>query len=229
MGYVHWQNLNEGGSGFGQGRAWLHTRRHTFHTEWHFGKHAHFCHLHLNLHAHGDDNVLLAIGLPFLFGLWFGVSGLHWKWLPKRERQIGISIFDGYINLDLWCPVWEWSRGQPRWWAMHVNVPDLVFGKTDYTTRDITTVPISVAMPEGDYAGTCRIFETTWKRPRWPWPKQCTRADVDLAIGIPIPGKGENDYDLDDDAIYGGTYPCDSPKAAVNMIRESALRDRMRR
>ncbi len=224
----HWSNDNPRGSGFWDGRAWFHFPRHTIGLEWGFGKHARLCHLHLDLSRHSDHNIVWTISIPRVLALYITLTG-RFIWLPVKERTIGISLYDGYLRLSLWEPAHEWSRGQPWWWVMSVNLPDLLLGKTDYRTRDLSLHDGQVIMPEATYPAKIRMFESTWKRPRWPWPQVIIRADIDLPTPIPFPGKGDNGWDMDDDAVSSMTCPAQTPVEAVEAVRRSVLRTRAER
>lgn len=81
-------------------------------------------------------------------------------------------------------------------------------------------------MPEHPYPATVRLFESTWKRPRWPFARRMVRAEIEVEGGIPHPGKGENSWDCDDDATYSLTCQARTAEDAVAKLVGSVLRDR---
>ena len=90
-----------------------------------------------------------------------------------------------------------------------------------------STVPTVVPMPERAYPASVKLFESTWKRPRW-FASRMVRAEVKIEKGIPFPGKGENSYDCGDDALFGLTCKADTVEQAIAETVESALRNRRR-
>lgn len=223
---AHWSSENRKGAGLWAGRAWFYLLRHSVNVEWHFGRRARMCHLHLDLSKHGDHNIMWSISIPFLFAIYLSIDGLRWKRLPEKDRTIGASFNDGSLRLALWDTSNEWSRGQPWWWEMTVNVPDLIFGSAAYSSREVSTQEVNVAMPEGNYPAKVMMFESTWKRPRWPRPTVVLRADIEPVTPIPFPGKGENSWDMEDDAVHSMTCSVSTPEEAAQVLRKSILRSR---
>jgi len=81
---------------------------------------------------------------------------------------------------------------------------------------------------DGCYPATVRFFESTWKRPRWPWSKKIVRADIYPDTPIPYPGKGENSWDCDEDATHSMMTAEETELGAVVAMVESVLRSRYR-
>ena len=249
----HWQNLNDkpsGRQGWGirHGRAWFHWGKRSLHVEWNLW--SHFCQAILHIQD-DDDDLLLALAVPPV-ALWIGESNIIPKrWLPhvwvpengtwpsgmKRggywrvnERDIGIKVHHGTIRFSLWEPCMEWSSAQPWWWTFSYGWTDIacrLFGREQYSERVIDTVSIQIPMPEKSYPGTCKVFESTWKRPRW-FPKRMVRYEIDVPGGVPFPGKGENSWDCGEDATFGLTCPASKPEQAVARFVESVLNNRRR-
>jgi hypothetical protein len=145
-----------------------------------------------------------------------------------QEQEITIRWHNGGLWWSLWHPTMEWSSETPKWRHGHFDPTDWLLGRHVYSSSDISTEPVEVPMPEKTYAGTVRMFESTWKRPRWPFVRRMVRADIEVKGGIPHPGKGENSWDCDDDATYSLTCQATTPEAAVAKMVESVLRDRRR-
>jgi|MudIll2142460700_1097286.scaffolds.fasta_scaffold22487_3 hypothetical protein len=227
------QNLNEDehyrpkGSRFWHGRAWLMFKRIEWHVEWLFGKRSHLCLMHLNMgYGDSDNGVLLAVNIPYLFGIYIGVEGLFHS--RKRQRQIGWSWHDDRLHVSIWEDPMQWNNSDPKWWSFSICPVDILLGEYDYSTRDINTERVIVGMPEGPYPCTVRIFESTYKRPRWHWPRRIIRANITPDTPIPHPGKGENSWDCDEDATWSMTCPAESGAEAALYLQTSILRDRNR-
>lgn len=122
----------------------------------------------------------------------------------------------------------SWSSKDPKWWRIRFNIPDTLLGPSKYTNRDLAFYRVNVMMPEGPYPSTVRVFESTWQRPRWPWPTRMVRSDLTPDYPIPEPGKGENSWDMDDDALYAITVPVASPEQAAIQAAESVMKKRIK-
>lgn len=95
MGRFHSQNLNEDRTGkvigwkLWHGRAWWQLVR-PIHWEWSFGKKSTSFHFKVNLRdGDGDDGILLIMGIPFLFDLYFGIDGVL---KSGKETTWGVAI-----------------------------------------------------------------------------------------------------------------------------------------
>lgn len=245
----HWQNLNEKphgrtGSPLLYGRAWWRIGNGSINWEWTLFRPS--CRVALVVGGDEDFGFHWSLGVPWLFTFYLTVAGFRpvvWLarlLLPKQpekygglhgyndEREIRIAIHDW----EIWWTVWRasmagWSRQVPRWRDGNWNFLDTLLGKQSYSTRDLKTVETVVPMPEGCYPATVRLFESTWKRPRW-FASRLVRADVKVERGIPFPGKGENSYDCGDGALHGLTTKADTIEEAIAATVESALRSRRR-
>ena len=145
--------------------------------------------------------------------------------IPDR-REFDFNVYDWTIRLTLWGRWGEWRAVDP-WWirGVSLNIPDVVFGRTNYTAEELALVPCHVPMPEGKYPAVCKIERCTWKRPRW-FARTENRAWLDIPKGIPHAGKGENSWDCGDDGLYGiGGSSVDD---AIQWARASVLESRRR-
>jgi len=167
-----------------------------------------------------------SLSVPGILSIWMFANGM----LPglPRDREVSLRIFSGAI----WWSVWRdwrdgWSRDVPRWRDGNFNFVDFLLGDAKYSTRDIEAREIVVPMPEKSYAATAKLFESTWKRPRWP-ARKLLRVQIDVPEGIPMEGKGENSWDCGTDATFGITCPANSIAKGVGELVGSALHDRVR-
>ncbi len=226
----HWQNLNEKpgdrhGCGLRYGRCWLNLRQTTLSAEWEtwVSKFA------LTLDVGGDENdFCLHLALPPV-SLFLGVQGLFpYSRLPRDwGRTTGVRVFDWAIWFDIWNDDSVWSSDQPWWNSFNFHPVDFFLGDSKHSERTLSTEERVVPMPEGTYPCTVRMFESTWKRPRW-FNKRMVRATVDIPSGVPFPGKGENSWDCGQDATFSSTGPARDPDQAIASLVESTLRRRRR-
>lgn len=252
--HFHWQNLNDkkhgrAGSPLRYGRAWWRLGgRSAVNWEWTLF-HSSSCRIGITVGGSEEFGFHWCLALPWLFSFYLTVAGFRpvvWLarlLLPKMaadgtqhrmlhgypdEREIRFSIHDWSIWWSVWRnPMAGWSRAVPRWRDGNFHPLDVLLGKVDYSTRVLKSTPAMVPMPEGSYAATVELFESTWKRPRW-FATRMVRADVKLEKGIPFPGKGENSYDCGEDALHGLTTKADTIEEAIAETVQSALRSRRR-
>lgn len=238
----HWMNENPNGSGLKHGRAWFNlTERFVFHPEWTFGSKAR--HTGIGIKFGGDESTIMpTVGIAHLFGLYLSFDGAwprRWRFgkYGEQEREFSVGWYEGRLTLSI---AYDWTEGsfhgeyrniwtQPgsRHWS--ICPTDIFLGRPKYVEREIETVPVKVTMPEKTYEGTCKIFESSWTRPRLPWfPKRLRRSTVDIPKGIPVPGKGENSWDCGEDAIFGQTCMAQTPNEAIGELVKSALQTRER-
>ena len=247
--YFHWQNLNEKpGDRFGwgllHGRCWWHIGEHgVINPEWVLGRFRFGVSLRTD-----DEGVHIHFSLPVLGSLYLSLEGflLIGRLQPKeyqettyaalapgywrsKDRKFLFEVNDWTIRFKPWGPSMEWRSKDP-WWVsgVHLNIPDFLFGHCKYSDRTMSTTPVVIGMPEKAYAGTVKMFESTWQRARWPWPRRMVRAEVDVPGGVPFPGKGENSWDCGEDATYSMTCPAKTVEEAIAAMVESTLRDRRR-
>lgn len=240
---VHGYSQNLSDAMWKHGRAWLTIERWQFRAEWLTLKRAHFAGLTITFGCR-DDQGQLFIGIPRLLCLWLSFGDVlprrwfaNWRYWDGFGRKTGIEIFEGTVRFSVWLIYnHDYKRTHIPGVGLHYckhgfeitfNPADFFLGNKKYTERDISIAPATVALPEGEYPVTVRMFESTWKRPRWPKIIRIIRADVNSEKGIPShAGKGECEWDLDDDALFGMTCRASTAEEAVRKVSESILRDR---
>jgi hypothetical protein len=211
------------------------------------------CGATVEFNAYNDEDLQFYLAIPYVFNGWLGFRNfIPRKWLPyvwtkpltvynpdgssevrpprkmPVPRQTGFRVFDRALWIDIWRDDmnsghnWKWND-----WIV-IRPERILFGSTQHMKKDLFTEDAIVELPEGPYPVTVTIFESTWKRPRWPWPHKMIRAEIDCGeAGIPShAGKGENSWDLDDDAVFAMTCPESTVEGAVLALRDSILRDR---
>lgn len=232
----NWQDLRDKAKRKGllctHGRAWLYFPGNCFGVEWSlFGRR---CAIELEFSTTGDEHILFSLSIPFVFALYLSLERASWitrlpgvKWdgnFRNGDREIGLRIFGGAI----WWRLWRNPMiGEGRDWrdgCFHVD--DFLLGRPQYSQSAHERHTANLLMPEGVYPVKVELYTATWKRKRWPWPKTVKRANVTIESGLAVPGDGENDWDMDDDAIYESTFPAASVGEALELVRESALRQR---
>lgn len=227
-----------------RGWLWFYDRI-VFSAEWNPGCRD-FCHIYLQWGG-GDSgqDLSFSVGFPIIGYYHFSLDNFLPEWAIDGEwidsqirpgkrfkmpisRKMGISIHDSTVWFSIWENPMEWSTHQPWWWSFNFNLANFFLGKSKYSDRPITSTRQFVKLPEGSYPVTVNIFESTWKRPRWPWPTKMTRANIDCGkLGIPThAGKGENSWDMDDDYVYSFTCPEATAEKAVERLQDSILKDR---
>jgi hypothetical protein len=236
---LDWQNLNEHGSGWREGRAWLrlwpsargYPSNATVRFEW-----SHFKRLTFSLKvtlAGGDgDDLGLHIAL-FGISWWLTFQGfLPYGWLP-RDRYLwgietGFDLSGDFLRLYLFYGDAN-SMGKDRGWYRCAHLLDLLLGRAKYQAGAPEVTSVLIPMPERAYRATVSLQNDSWKSPLW-FRRIIRRAHIEMEPGeqIPVPGKGENSWDCGEDAIYGFTTPARDVAAAIAAVCESALRDRAR-
>lgn len=226
------------------GRCWLHARPEAFTGAMQLGFSwnlwTHFCHVGVHVHQSSDDDFNFSIAFPPV-AFWFSISS-HWtrrlaKWLISLEpgdmgtsyagRELEIGVHHNALWWDLWVDDTGWTSSRPKWRDGSWYPLDTFLGKTKYEERVLEERDITVHMPEKGYAGSIRMLEATWKRPRW-FPKRMVTADIKMKEPIPFPGKGENSYDCGMDAAHGMSMPARNVSEAVGRFIGSVLHDRER-
>ena len=178
----------------------------------------------------GDRDLQLHLACG-LFAVWLTFGDiLPRKWQPDYKkrysstREIGVSIHDQCIWVSLWNDPMGSSRDDPWWWHFVLHPVDWIFGKTQYSDKEIqnlSSVPLRICEHEV-YPAKVRLFESTWKRPRWRAHK-IRRATVEVDKGVRHPGKGTMSYNCGDDFLYSLTTPADTVKEALTKFRDSVL------
>ncbi len=233
--HFHWQNLNERkGDEFGpptEGRCWFHFDDefgNCLGFEWNLW--SRFCQLGFKIKGCDEDVKAFIAFPPVAFWVNFENRKLN-KLLDKyikgyESKTTEISIFSNSIYWKLWENTHEWSSKTPKWKNGSFDVLNFFLGKNKYSERDIENSDVEIPMPEGSYKGNVRMFESTWKRPRW-FANRLIRADVNVENDpIPIPGKGTMSYNCGDDATYSMTCPANSIEEAVGKMVGNTLRTR---
>lgn len=153
-----------------------------------------------------------------------------WRMSASASRYPDTTVWecrvnDGSIWLYWACDDNEWP---PRWgWQKVIHARDRLFGKRRYQQTVLATHDAVIRFPEGDYPLKVTLRRDSWYRPRW-FPRHVHRAEIECLKPIPSPGKGENSWDMDDDATYGMTCPAATVAEAIEHLRTSVQRDRMR-
>ena len=179
------------------------------------------CGIDLEVIGRSERAVHFSIRIPYLFSLY--LSFRNFFKLPDVDREISVRIIEGSIFWTLWRTPHEWHSGD--WRNDSFNLPNFLRGRPKHSERDISTHEVDIPMPEGMYPAKIRLYESTWRYPRW-FPRRLVRAEIEMVKPIPVPGKGENSWDIDDDAIFGGTYHASTIPEAIAAITRSAYRDR---
>lgn len=208
------------------GRARLHVPNNCVHVEWDFGRLNCALSLEFSNRSFSDDAILFHIAIPFIVNFFVGVERADWvKQLPgigpgweDGDREIGMAVHDW----TFWLYPWRNRDGRP--WSFHVL--DFLLGRDQYSETQIESGAMQISMAEGKYPATYRLFRSTWKRPRWPWPTHLLRGDMEVEHGIPVPGKGENSWDQEDTAIYSLTCPATTREELAEKFVATVLRKR---
>lgn len=238
----HIQNLNErkykSGALAKHGRWWMHfgQKNTSVHCEWNWF--TRFFAAEVSL-ATGDSDAISIHLACCLVSVWLSFS--HYRlanWLSDKTRRpdqkygngrtFGIRIFDGAIWFDFYNDPMEWRSADPKWQHFNFRPVDVLFGRPAHSERDLENARVEVPMPEGAYLATVRMFESSWKRPRWPIAKKLIRAEITPDKPIPFPGKGENSWDCGEDATHSMTCAADSPFKAAMALSESVMKSRVR-
>ena len=242
--HFHSQNLNERrgggtpGSKFWNGRCWLHfgkDSRHSLGFEWGFLRRRLSIGLDLATHDHALawNFCIGLVNLYFHLDYWPMHNWLSHK-IKRRDqkygngREIGVSVFEGSVMIDLWNDPMEHRFKDPKWWHIYLVPKDIILGHAKYSERILRTSRVEVPMPEAVYPATVEMQEATWKRPRWPWPLRVIRAEITPDKPIPLPGKGENSWDCGEDATHSMTCCATNEQEAVAALVKSVLNDRYR-
>ena len=250
--YLSVSGLSKDDRAWPGGRGWLYlgemgtNKCQTLALEWHMLKDARHTGATVTLNAvDGDQGICFFVGVHWLFCLWFTIERVpkwmlpgHWAdsrlrpgekfWYPE-EREIGVRIFDQAIWVSLWNNTMEWNKSDPWWWEFTIRPLDILLGRQRYSSETLMTGRCLVPMPEHPYWADYKVFESTWKRPRWPWPTRVTRVEIENDDPIPLPGKGTMPYNCDDDASYSITMVLEgSVDDAARKYANDIVRDRVK-
>jgi hypothetical protein len=246
------ERRREYGSILRHGEAWLEIWKLKFHWTWLFFDKSKF--FGWKLKTCGEESDLSFFTACPPVALWFSVGGLirrprmdddaryakrrdgkmDWQvfheWYSRQpgERETGFSIHDWTIWFEFWQKTMESSSSDP-WYRRFAFAPiDFLLGRHKYSEKPLYEEDVEIPMPEKTYKGHVKIYEASWKRPLWPFTKRMVRSSIDVPEGLPHAGKGENSWDCGDDAIYAQHSAAATPKAAVEAIIASAMRNRKR-
>jgi len=176
----------------------------------------------------GEHQLSGSIGCG-LFAFYWHVEGV--RWLHKhinKTREISLRFFDGAIWWYFWHDPDEWRSTDSKWRRGNFRPIDFLLGRDRHSSTEKIVEQREISFPEGAYTAKVKLFTSTWKRPRWPWPRIIERAEVDVKDGVPIPGKGESSWDIDDDAVYSLITPAASVDEAIEKFVKSINNTRLR-
>lgn len=238
--WAHWSNENEkyvGGKLVRKGvpyhgRLWIHTSgRLGLCFTWNFW--SHFCGAEVRAGPGGDDSVVFHLSFPPV-SFWLGIrSPFPFEWWKKHwgyeEMELSVRVFDWAIWWNFWTPAHSWSNKTPKYRNGNWHFLDTLLGDHKHSDVDLSTTEVVIPMPEGNYPATVRLFESTWKRPRW-FARRLVRADIKMHEGyaIPAPGKGESSWDCGDNPTLSMTTPASTVEEAIAAMVKSSLRTRRR-
>lgn len=200
-----------------------------FHWTWYLW--SSFCSADIGVSS--DGGITLHASMPPV-AFWFAFDWKPLRWFHHKFDwyELGWSIHSWALWVSLWCEytshdftVSFWHRHRRRF---NINFLDVLLGRSKHTEREISIEELMIPMLEDNYLATCKIFESTWKRPRW-FARRMIRSTIELEDPIPFPGKGESDYDCGMDGIHGQTAAYDNVPAAVASIVETVLKNRRER
>ncbi len=153
----------------------------------------------------------------------------------EGPRCTGVSIFSGTLTFKLWQSSMGWSSDSAKvapWkglgWSTNYRLAD-IFGREKVSEVELHRETTSIEMPEGDYPCEVVLSSRESRRALLPWTSRMTRAYVEMRKAIPLPGKGENSYDCGEDAVSSMSCMTDSVIDAKLKLKESVMRDRLRR
>lgn len=181
--------------------------------------------LHSTVAIGGQHDVVIALALP-PGSLRLSLDRLiPAKLLPKEGRNFGISVYNGTVYVDLWSNRARFSTEDPWWQRLSFSPLDLVLGRAEQSERLLEESVSRVKLPEGRYQVVVRMVETSWTRPRWPFPVTLIRAHIRvIGRGIPVPGtKGGEEL------IPELTCVTSSAKKAVKKMSEFIATTRSRK
>lgn len=166
----------------------------------------------------GGRSIKFHFSIPFIVSFWIKSKGV----LPYGEgRTLGFRVHNGTVWVNLWTEPWN-----GKYHSFHVS--QWIFGKSVYSEVTLEQRDILVPMPEKAYAGSARLFESSWTFPRW-FTQRMKRVEIKVPEGLPHEGKGENSYDCGLDATFGMTTgPCSSIAEGVGNLVGSVLHSRVK-
>jgi len=185
--------------------------------------------IEFSLYGDRDINFYFAL-LPFAF--YFNIDGFIPKWSEYVEdKEIGWSIHDWTLWVDLWANKNSWSSTDPKWWSFNINInpKTLILGEVVYSSELLNEKEVNVPMPEKSYKMNVKLTEDSWTHKRIPlFTKKILRAECDLKEGIPFPGKGTASYNCGEDALYGYSCKASTFEEAIGEVVTTVLTNRRR-
>lgn len=149
----------------------------------------------------------------------------------QKSRRFGLSLFDSCLTFYGGSDPHVWSRDDPWYHRLTIDLHRLLFGKASYKEEPVGE-PVSgyVAVDREAYPVTAQLKVSSWTYPRRMGLSRfvnnsISRVEVDCGKGIPIPGKGENSWDLGDDKIFEASVAANSLEEGMERLAEM-VRDR---
>jgi len=160
--------------------------------------------------------------------------------LDPFEREIAsVSVDPDGVSVGIWRGE-SWSFDDHHDWPWYTNgvhlradLRELLFGRLLYHEQETDAVSVKVVLPEGSYAAKVVLARVAWRRERspfalrWQW-----RAKIEVDGGVPVPGKGTEAWNVEEDAIFGTTFPVQEgvpfAAAVANAFARSILDRRQR-
>lgn len=218
----------------GNRQWWLHWPGNCLGLEWAWGRRR--LGAMIALDDEGETHLMVSVSLPYILTFYLLLEKCNWiirlaglKW--QREvsnvgdcrREIGFNVMDN----ALWIYPWVNSDTSMDYWV--IRPLDFLFGRQRHSREGLREESALVTLPEGAYPARVKLYTAVWKRPRWPWAKRVSRAEVEVEGGVPIAGKGENGWDMEDDAIEEMTMPAATAAEAVARFAEIVWHSRKAR
>jgi hypothetical protein len=209
-------------------RLWIYYKghRHLLNLEWQIFNKATHAGIDIGWRKQpGRHSPKLFVGIPWLFNLWAHLFDVD-EW---EDYELGIRFHDGSIWFHVFSNPTESSSSDPWYRKTHCfNPADFFLGRHKYTNEITGTEEVEIPMPEGVYKGIAKFETTTWKRPRWPWPRIRKGVWIDVKDGVPFPGKGENSWDCGMDGLHGAGVDNESVGRAIGHFVGCVLEYRRR-
>ncbi len=168
----------------------------------------------------GSRSFKFHLSIPFLFSFWISFKKVIWY---GKSRELSLRFHGG----SFWCNLWT----EPMDGKTHVfHLVDKLIGRATHSERIIEERYVMIPMPEKSYKGKAKLFESTWKYPRW-FSKSVKRVSIDMEEGEQIPheGKGTCAHNCGRDATFSmTTSDCRSIGAGVGQMVGSILETRVK-
>lgn len=143
-------------------------------------------------------------------------KGAYWE---ERNISLSLDLREMIFHGSLWVNM----NGEPRKRSFYWVIPDIIFGRRQYSEKVLQEGGVDIDMPEGVYKATFKRFISYWKRPRWFGVQSLHRISMDIPVGIPHEGKGENSWDCGMDATFGVTMPADENESIYDIAKRFAM------